>query len=269
MFSEAVDQRHTANAEASAINLFFRSWLEALGALEVITYVDQTSYMPLAARALRATALSRPGSPRPKCIAFSTAASRQTAATAFHQSALAAGNEDYQVSLEGTNVAVKDNICTRNAPNIPTTCDSNILGPGFLSPYNATVVELLQQAGSNVIGKTHMDEFGMGSHSIHTTFDTVFQEDSNGRKLSAGGSSGGSAVAVQSRNCHYALGTDTGGSVRLPAAYTGVCGFKPSYGLLSRWGVIAYANSLDTVGILAREAAIIRKVFGKLICLRA
>lgn len=164
--------------------------------------------------------------------------------------------------LLGKRAAIKDNICTNSTPQLPTTCDSKILGPGFLSPYNATVVELLGQAGCGIVGKTSMDEFGMGSHSIHTSFGEVYQEDSQGRKLSVGGSSGGSAIAVQDGSCDFALGTDTGGSVRLPAAYTGVVGFKPSYGLLSRWGVIAYANSLDTVGILGRSASIVQQVFG-------
>ena len=166
------------------------------------------------------------------------------------------------VPLLGKRAAIKDNICTKTTPQLPTTCDSKILGPGFLSPYNATVVELLGQAGCDIVGKTSMDEFGMGSHSIHTSFGEVYLEDSQGRRLSVGGSSGGSAVAVKDGSCDFALGTDTGGSVRLPAAYTGVVGFKPSYGLLSRWGVIAYANSLDTVGILGRSTSIVQQVFG-------
>lgn len=99
------------------------------------------------------------------------------------------------------------------------------------------------------MGKTNLDEFGMGSHSINSFFGPV-RGIAPLRKNSVGGSSGGSAIAVAAGQCHFALGTDTGGSVRLPAAYTGTVGFKPSYGRISRWGVIPYANSLDTVGVL-------------------
>lgn len=109
-----------------------------------------------------------------------------------------------------------------------------------------------------------MDEFGMGSHSVHSFFGPVVNIDADGKRRSAGGSSGGSAVAVVNDECWAALGTDTGGSVRLPAAFTGVFGFKPSYGLVSRWGVVAYANSLDTVGVLAKSTSIIKTVFGKI-----
>lgn len=157
-------------------------------------------------------------------------------------------------------ISIKDNICTRE---LPTTCASGILD-NFSSPFNATVVEQLEKAGAVVAGKTNLDEFGMGSHSVHSRFGPVkgLRRDRNGEAFSAGGSSGGAAVAVASGQCHSALGTDTGGSVRLPAAYTGVVGFKPSYGLVSRWGVVAYSNSLDTVGVLGRDVTSIRDVFG-------
>jgi aspartyl-tRNA(Asn)/glutamyl-tRNA(Gln) amidotransferase subunit A len=155
-------------------------------------------------------------------------------------------------------VAIKDNICTRE---LKTTASSGIL-KNFTSPYDATVVKLLQDAGAVVAGKTNMDEFGMGSHSIHSHSGPVRMKRHEHEDLSAGGSSGGSALAVASAQCWAALGTDTGGSVRLPAAYTGVVGFKPSYGLLSRWGVIAYANSLDTVGILGKHVGDVDAVFG-------
>ena len=158
--------------------------------------------------------------------------------------------------MTGRLIAVKDNICTED---LPTTAASGIL-KSFVSPYDATVVAHLRSAGAILAGKTNMDEFGMGSHSVNSFFGSVSQEDSQ----SAGGSSGGSAVAVASGQCWAALGTDTGGSVRLPAAYTGTVGFKPSYGLLSRWGVIAYANSLDTVGILGANVNSTRKIFGML-----
>ncbi|KAJ5652550.1 Glutamyl-tRNA(Gln) amidotransferase subunit A [Penicillium longicatenatum] len=161
--------------------------------------------------------------------------------------------------LDGRLVAIKDNICTRE---LPTTCASGILDK-FASPFNATVVDQLEDAGAIIAGKTNLDEFGMGSHSIHSRFGLVknLRRDKDGQDLSAGGSSGGSAVAVAADQCYVALGTDTGGSVRLPAAYTGTVGFKPSYGLISRWGVVAYANSLDTVGVLGRNTSSVRDIF--------
>ncbi|KAK8226879.1 glutamyl-tRNA amidotransferase subunit A [Phyllosticta capitalensis] len=159
--------------------------------------------------------------------------------------------------LRGRLIAVKDNICTAD---LPTTCASSILQK-FRSPYDATVVEKLRKAGAVVAGKTNMDEFGMGSHSVHSAFGAAYQMNADGQEVSAGGSSGGSAIAVATQQCWAALGTDTGGSVRLPAAYTGIVGFKPSYGLVSRWGVVAYANSLDTVGVLARDTAVAKQVF--------
>lgn len=162
--------------------------------------------------------------------------------------------------IAGKSIALKDNICTIDSP---TTAASAIL-KDFISPYDATVVKLLRESGAVISGKTNMDEFGMGSHSTNSHAGPVKMQRYPGECRSAGGSSGGSALAVASAACWASLGTDTGGSVRLPAAYTGVVGFKPSYGLLSRWGVIAYANSLDTVGILAKRAQSVEAVFNKL-----
>lgn len=159
-------------------------------------------------------------------------------------------------SPNGRLIAIKDNICTAD---IPTTAASGILN-NFKSPYDATVVRQVREAGAIAVGKTNMDEFGMGSHNIHSYFGTTYLQK-DGEDKSAGGSSGGSAVAVATGQCWAALGTDTGGSVRLPAAYTGTFGFKPSYGLLSRWGVIAYANSLDTVGILGNDVDSVESLF--------
>ncbi|KAI9891066.1 MAG: Trimeric GatFAB AmidoTransferase(AdT) complex subunit [Vezdaea aestivalis] len=165
----------------------------------------------------------------------------------------------YQIGpLSSYSIAVKDNICA--TPDI-TTCGSNALS-NYRNPYDATVVRLLKEAGARIAGKTNLDEFGMGSHSTYSRFGHV--QNALDPSLSAGGSSGGSAVAVASGQCTGALGTDTGGSVRLPAAYNGIFGFKPSYGLLSRRGVIAYSNSLDTVGILARNIQDTRQMFGVL-----
>ena len=148
------------------------------------------------------------------------------------------------------NFAVKDNIATEK---LPTSCGSAIL-QDYLSPLEATVVRRYKKSRGQtyeVMGKTNMDEFGMGSHSTNSHFGAVHNPYN---LFSAGGSSGGSAVAVATGLCDTALGTDTGGSIRLPAAYTGTVGFKPSYGMVSRFGVIPYANSLDTVGLLARSA---------------
>ncbi|RMX72907.1 hypothetical protein D0869_14141, partial [Hortaea werneckii] len=163
--------------------------------------------------------------------------------------------------LAGKPIAIKDNIVTRD---LPTTAASKALS-GFTPSFDATVVRLLREHGALISSKTNLDEFGMGSHSQHSHFGPVTSPFSrDGQPLSAGGSSGGSAVAVATGQAWAALGTDTGGSVRLPAAYAGVVGFKPSYGLLSRWGVIQYANSLDTVGVLASKVEEVRRVFRSL-----
>jgi aspartyl-tRNA(Asn)/glutamyl-tRNA(Gln) amidotransferase subunit A len=162
--------------------------------------------------------------------------------------------------LEGKLIAVKDNICTSD---LPTTAASALL-KDFVSPFDASVVSKLKDSGAVIAGKTNLDEFGMGSHSIFSHFGAVKQQHLGSEEaVSAGGSSGGSALAVATGQCWAALGTDTGGSVRLPAAYTGTVGFKPSYGQISRWGVIAYANSLDTVGVIGRETQTVRSVFSK------
>ncbi|KAL9582640.1 MAG: hypothetical protein Q9203_005405, partial [Teloschistes exilis] len=160
--------------------------------------------------------------------------------------------------LDGQLIAIKDNICTKDQP---TTCASAML-QGYNSPFSATVVERLQAAGAVIAGKANLDEFGMGSHSINSVHGAVTQPGPEPDiQRTVGGSSGGSALAVASEQCFAALGTDTGGSVRLPAAWTGTVGFKPSYGMVSRWGVVAYANSLDTVGVIASNVASARNVY--------
>ncbi|KAE9365313.1 amidase-domain-containing protein [Stipitochalara longipes BDJ] len=163
-------------------------------------------------------------------------------------------NTQVQPGLQ--NIAVKDNIATSGSK---TTCGSGLLRE-YRSPFEAGVVQSLRLHGSLVRGKTNMDEFGMGSHSTHSFFGPVTNAPPLD-KLSAGGSSGGSAAVVASGSCSFALGTDTGGSVRLPAAYTGIVGFKPSYGAISRWGVIPYANSMDTVGLMASDVITIKEAF--------
>ena len=160
--------------------------------------------------------------------------------------------------LKGKVVVVKDNIVTKD---VPTTAASKILA-SYTPSYDATVVKLLRDHGATVSTKTNLDEFGMGSHSQNSDHGPTLSPYSRaGQTLSPGGSSGGSAVAVATGTAWAAIGTDTGGSVRLPAAYSGVVGFKASYGLLSRWGVMQYANSLDTVGIFGQNVDDVRQLF--------
>ncbi|MGC9112098.1 Asp-tRNA(Asn)/Glu-tRNA(Gln) amidotransferase subunit GatA [Acidilobus sp.] len=155
--------------------------------------------------------------------------------------------EGRKLPLAGLVVAVKDNISTSFAP---TTAGSRILS-GYVPPFNATVIERLLEAGAIIIGKTNMDEFAMGS----TTELSGFWPTRNPWDLDRvpGGSSGGSAAVLAYGGADLALGSDTGGSVRLPAAYTGTVGLKPTYGLVSRYGLIPYANSLEQISPMARS----------------
>lgn len=191
-------------------------------------------------------ALDRIQAVEPKLHSFLHITAEQALERAQQVDAKIAAGEDIGL-LAGIPIGIKDNLCTKG---IPTTCASHIL-QNFVPPYESTVTQKLIDAGAVMVGKANLDEFAMGG----STETSAFQKTGNPWDLSRvpGGSSGGSAAAVAAEECPIALGSDTGGSIRQPASFCGIVGLKPTYGLVSRYGLVAFASSLDQIGPFGRS----------------
>jgi len=214
--------------------------------LTTIQAIEKLQNRELSSMELTQSVLDRISRVEPKIQAFLTITGDQALKQAQEADKILALNEN-PPPLTGIPIAIKDNICTKG---IRTTCASKILEK-FIPPYNATVVNQLRNAGAIILGKTNMDEFAMGS----STENSGYKITRNPWDLERipGGSSGGSAAAVAARAAPIALGSDTGGSIRAPASYCGVVGVKPTYGRVSRYGLVAYGSSLDQIGPIARN----------------